>query len=108
MAESLKLGLVGADASGRGWGPAAQQGKHLADLTVPDRLQARPASPPLGPPGNVARSYQRLADAITSGTSYTPDFDHAVELHRLLDTNGRSSDEGRSIAIDPTADTGRT
>ncbi len=86
----------------------AQHGKPLADLAVPDRFQARPVSPPLGPPGNVARSYQRLADAITSGTSYTPDFDHGVELHRLLDTIERSSDEGRSIAIDPTADTGRT
>ena len=82
----------------------AQHGEPLAELAVPDRLQARPISPPPGPPGNVARSYQRLADAITSGTAYTPDFDHAVELHRLLDTIERSSIEGRSIAIDRTAD----
>lgn len=85
----------------------SQHGEPLVDLTVPDRLQSRPVSLPPGPPGNVARSYRRLADAIASGTSYEPDFDHAVELHRLLDTIERSSEEGRSIAIDPAAGTSR-
>ena len=82
----------------------SQNGEPLTELKIPDRLHALPEAEPPGPPSNVGRSYQRLAAAIVDGTSYGPDFDHAVEVHRLIDTIQRSSDEGRSITLDPDRD----
>lgn len=39
---------------------------------------------PPGPPGNVGRAYQALAEAITQDRAFSPDFAHAESLHRLL------------------------
>ena len=54
---------------------------------------------PPGPPGNVGRAYEQLGQAIRDGRSFSPGFAHASELHQLLDTIQRSSDEGGSIAV---------
>ena len=70
----------------------------LAQMAVPERLQPSP-SLPAGPPRNVGQLYMRMADAIHTGSSFSPNFDDALALHTLLDTIQRSSDAGRSIRI---------
>ena len=71
----------------------------LAELVVPGRLNVVPDEFPFGPARNVGGTYRRMAEAIRNGSSYLPDFDHAVEVHRLLDAIQRSSDEGRTIGV---------
>lgn len=41
---------------------------------------------PAGPPGNVGRAYQHLAQTITEERVFNPDFSHAESLHRVLDS----------------------
>ena len=71
----------------------------LQELPTPDRLASVPATVPAGEPYNVAQLYQHLGDAIGNGGSAQPDFDTAVERHRLLDTIQRSSDTGTRIKV---------
>lgn len=77
----------------------AQRGAALAPLPVPDRYMEMPADTPVGPPRNVGHLYLRMADAIRNGTPVMPDFDLAVERHRLIDAIQRSSDERRTISL---------
>ncbi len=63
----------------------AQGGEPLTELRVPDHLQVAPSDVPDGPPHNVAGTYVRMATAIREGGGFQPDFDHAVELHTLLE-----------------------
>lgn len=52
-----------------------------------------------GPAGNVGRAYQHMADAIRTGVSYSPDFNHAETVHHLLDLIEQSSSEGRILQV---------
>ncbi len=72
----------------------------LAPLDVPERTPVG-FSVPEGPGHNIARSYARMADAIRTGAAAEPDFDHALHLHRLLDSVQKSSDERRVIGAGP-------
>ena len=67
----------------------------LRRLQIPDSLTWVPESVPAGPPFNVAQMWSRFADAIRAGERAEPDFDSAVERHRLLDAIQRSSDTGQ-------------
>lgn len=69
---------------------------------APLELPARPAAGfavPDGPGHNIARSYARMAEVIRGGGSAEPDFDRALEVHRLLDRIRESSIEGRTIGV---------
>ena len=77
----------------------------LQDLPVPERLAQAPETVPQGPPFNVAQMYRRLAESIRTGQRVEPDFDTALQRHRLLDAIQRSSDEGRRVAV-PSPSTG--
>lgn len=68
----------------------AQGDKPLAPVPVPE---ADRAAVPEGPGRNIARSYRRMAEAIRGITAATPDFDHALRVHRLLDALQESSDQ---------------
>lgn len=62
-----------------------------------------PAAERLGWPddvvsGNVARVYARMAEDLRSGTRTAPDFQDAVELHRLLAALETSAHKGCRIA----------
>ena len=74
---------------GRGSNP------ELRRLQIPDRLTWVPESVPAGPTFNVAQMWSRFADAIRAGERAEPDFDSAVERHRLLDAIQRASDTGQ-------------
>ncbi len=54
---------------------------------------------PGGPPGNVARGYQRMAEAIRTGQPFSPDFAHAESVHRLLYLIEQSSGERTSVSV---------
>ena len=54
---------------------------------------------PEGEPFNVGQLYQILAQAIREGSGVGPDFDLAVQRHRLLDVMQRSSDSGRTLEV---------
>ncbi len=68
----------------------AQGDRPLALVPVPE---ADRGAVPDGPGRNIARSYRRMAEAIRAGTAATPDFDHALRVHRLLDALQESSDQ---------------
>ena len=70
----------------------------LAPLEVPERDPVG-MSVPKGPGHNIARSYARMAHAIRDGAPAGPDFDRALEVHRLLDAVRRSSDERRTMGV---------
>lgn len=50
---------------------------------------------PMGAPMNVGQQYRRMAEAITARSVFEPNFDTAVELHRLLDAMERASNTGQ-------------
>jgi predicted dehydrogenase len=74
----------------------------MATLPVPSHFTEVPADTPLGPPNNVGHLYLRMAKAIHTGTPVEPDFDVAVNRHRLIDAIQRSSDEGRVVKLSQT------
>jgi predicted dehydrogenase len=70
-----------------------------SEQPVPDRLNLVPEGTPPGSPRNVAQAYARIADTYAAGGSFDPDFDLAVQRHRLLDAMERSSAEGRVVRL---------
>lgn len=76
------------------WG--ARGSNRAEELTeLPDLTDGFPP----GPPGNVGRAYQHMADAIRAGTSFSPDFTHAETLHHLLTVIEQSSTEARTLPL---------
>ena len=71
----------------------------LVELQVPERLRFVPTSVPFGPPQNVAQAYVRMAEAVQEGKPFSPSFEDALEVHRLLDAIQQSSDKGRVINL---------
>ncbi len=59
-----------------------------------------PEGVPQGPPFNVGQMYIRLAEAIRTGQRVEPDFDSAVQRHKLLETIQAASDQGRRVNLD--------
>ena len=71
----------------------------LQDLEVPsDRVHA-PADTPDGEPRNVGEMYIRFAGAIRNGGECDPDFNTAVETHRLIDAIAEASENGRAVTL---------
>ena len=68
----------------------------LEDIEIPARHIWVPDSVPQGAPFNIAQLWSRFADAIRSGERIEPDFDTAVQRHKLLDAILRSSDTGQA------------
>lgn len=54
---------------------------------------------PEEPPYNVGQLYYQFGQGIRSGENRQPDFNTAVELHRLLDTTQEASVQERAVAI---------
>ena len=77
----------------------ASSGADLAEMVPPDEYQLVPEGTPPGPPRNVAHAYTRMADALGSGEPFDPDFDLAVQRHRLLEAIERSSDLGVAVTV---------
>lgn len=71
----------------------------LTQMEVPARLRFAPDSVPYGPPQNVGQAYIRMAEAIREDRPFAPNFDDALEIHRLLDAIQRSSDQGCVVQL---------
>jgi predicted dehydrogenase len=67
----------------------------LKELPVPDRLKWVPEEVrQTGPGYDVGQMWVRFADAIRTNTRVEPDFDSAVQRHRMLDAIRRASETG--------------
>ncbi len=64
---------------------------------MPADLADAPAGLGSGEPFNVFQMYRGFARAIRTGHNPLPDFDIAVQLHRLIDAIAESSSGGRAI-----------
>ena len=71
----------------------AKKGNQLKELEIPARFNFVPGMPQ-GEPYNVGQMYHRFGQAIRSGRKCEPDFDTAMELHRLVDKIRESSNRG--------------
>ncbi len=77
----------------------AQGNDPLGELPVPERLRSVPKVVPFGPPQNVGQAYMRMAEAIREGKPFTPSFDDALTVHKLLEAIQHSSNEGRVVKL---------
>ena len=71
----------------------------LEDLDVPGKYRFAPAGMPGGSVFNVGQMYQQFGQAILSGNDCQPDFNTAVELHRLIDSIQEASDTGQEVEV---------
>jgi len=76
----------------------AKGGDTLEPIAVPDRFTIATGSPS-GEAINVGQMYTLFAQAIRGGEKRQPDFETAVELHRLVDAISKASDTGRAVTI---------
>ena len=77
----------------------ARAEEQLKELKIPAKYVCVPDATPRGQPYNVAQLYHRFAEAIWGGDPVQPNFDTAVEVHRLIDLIRQSSDEGREVVV---------
>ncbi len=77
----------------------AQGGDDLEELAVSEQHRFVLEGMPAGAPYNVGQLYYMFGEAIRGQGGRQPDFDTAVELHRLVDALRRSSEEGRAVAV---------
>ena len=84
-------------------GPVRLQGAEgsdeLEDLTVLDQHRFVLEGMPEGAPYSVGQLYYMFGEAIRGQGERHPDFDTAVELHRLVDCIRQSSEERRAVAV---------
>ena len=66
----------------------------LAELPIPESLTHVPGEVPLGAPFNVAQIYRSMGHAIRDGGEASPNFDLAVDRHKLLAAMEESSSAG--------------
>lgn len=71
----------------------------MKEIVPPASYRLAPADMPQSPAVNVAQAYARYAAAVESGATPTPDFDHAVVRHALIDALERSHAEGKVIKL---------
>jgi predicted dehydrogenase len=75
-------------------------GNTLAPIPVPERFRLASPGTPSGEAFNVGQMYASFAQAIGGGESRQPNFQAAVELHRLVDAIKQASDQGRAVTFD--------
>jgi predicted dehydrogenase len=75
----------------------AQRGDALAPIAVPKSLTVAAAATPAGEAFHVGQMYTMFTRAIGGGEANQPNFDTAVEMHRLIDAIRQSSDTGRTV-----------
>ena len=75
----------------------AKRGNTLAPMPAPERFRFAAPATPSGEAANVGQMYTLFAQAIRDGKNRKPDFDTAVDLHRLVDAIKQASDTGREV-----------
>jgi predicted dehydrogenase len=78
----------------------AKGGNRLGLMRVPERFTVTAPGTPSGEAFNVGQMYTLFAQAIRGGGKLDPpNFETAVELHRLVDAIKEASDSGREVAF---------
>ena len=77
----------------------AQGSDNLQDLPVPPSYTWVLEGMPGGAVYNVGQMYYEFGRAIREGDACHPDFDEAVQVHRLIDKIQQASDSGREVAV---------
>jgi predicted dehydrogenase len=73
----------------------ARRGEAALEPIALDGAHRFPTGTPEGPGANFMALYRDTAAAIQGGPAMSPNFDTAVELHRILDAIERSSETGQ-------------
>lgn len=76
----------------------AKGNDNLQPIIVPDRLSFAAAGTPDTEALNVGQMYTQFTKAIGGGANKLPNFETAVELHRLIDAIRYASDTGTTVA----------
>jgi predicted dehydrogenase len=71
----------------------------LAPMPVPERFTIAAPNTPSGEATNVGQMYSLFAQAIRNGEAHQPNFETAVDLHRLVDAIRQASDDGREATF---------
>lgn len=71
----------------------------MKDIVPPSQYRLAPSEMPQSPAINVAQSYARYAQAMATGNPPTPDFEHAVVRHTLIDALERSHQSGQVVKL---------
>ena len=77
----------------------AQRGNALAPIAVPARFTVVAPATPAGEAVNVGQMYTLFAQSIGDRKNRQPNFETAVDLHRLVDAIKEASDEGREVRL---------
>jgi predicted dehydrogenase len=77
----------------------ARRGDSSLEPIAIDDAHRFPAGTPEGPGANFMALYRDTAAAISEGKPVSPNFDTAVELHRILDAAERSSESGQRVSL---------
>ena len=76
----------------------------MEKIALPACYRLAPADMPQSPAVNVAQAYARYAAAMRAGSAPSPDFDHAVVRHALIDALERSHARATSSSwVSPSA-----
>ncbi len=78
----------------------AQESDDLEDLPILDQHRFVLEGMPEGSPYNVGQLYYMFGEAIRGQGERQPDFDTAVELHHLVDSIRRSSEQRQTVAVE--------
>jgi predicted dehydrogenase len=80
---------------------AGARGKEpLEPMDAPRRFTFVPDGVPPGAPFNVAQAYMRFAAAFRESQPFSPDFQHAVRRHALIEAMERSDAERRAVQLE--------
>lgn len=77
----------------------AREGDALGDLEIPGRHTFVLEGMPQGAPHNVGQLYCLFGQGLRGEEQRYPDFDTAVQLHRLIDAIRQASDAGSGVRL---------
>lgn len=71
----------------------------LKELPIPENLVWIPSEVPQGPGYNVAQIFRKMGEGIRSDKPAQPDFQRALQIHRLIATIEESSRTGQRLKL---------
>ncbi len=77
----------------------ANEDKEMIEIFPPENYQFVPADMAAGSAINIGQAYARFANKMQSGEGNTPDFNHALIRHELIDAFERSHREGQVVKL---------
>ncbi len=78
---------------------ARKDDTELKEITIPDELIWIPDEVPQGPGYNVAQIFRKMGEGVRDSQDVQPDFDRALQIHRLIHTIEESSRTGKRLKL---------